>query len=45
MFPSGRISDGVQERNNWNKTEAGGVEQQEVVDAKAVEYYFASDAR
>ncbi|XP_031443259.1 glutamine--fructose-6-phosphate aminotransferase [isomerizing] 2-like isoform X1 [Clupea harengus] len=42
--PIGRISDGVQERNNWNKTEAGGVEQQEVVDAKAVEYYFASDA-
>ncbi|XP_031443260.1 glutamine--fructose-6-phosphate aminotransferase [isomerizing] 2-like isoform X2 [Clupea harengus] len=44
QYNSGRISDGVQERNNWNKTEAGGVEQQEVVDAKAVEYYFASDA-
>lgn len=39
-----RVSDGVQERNSRNKPDSG-VEQQEAAEGKAVEYYFASDAR
>lgn len=39
-----RVLDGVEEKNSRNKTDSG-VEQQEAGEGKAVEYYFASDAR
>ncbi|XP_063045604.1 glutamine--fructose-6-phosphate aminotransferase [isomerizing] 2-like [Engraulis encrasicolus] len=40
---SGNKSDGVQEKNSRNRAESVG-EQQDLMDMKAVEYYFASDA-
>ncbi|KAL2077254.1 hypothetical protein ACEWY4_026758 [Coilia grayii] len=43
QYNSGHNSDGVQDKNSRNKTESVG-EQQDVMDVKAVEYYFASDA-